>query len=481
MSYALIALSLCIGLFVGAGAASAVMRARAARDAERMALQKQSEWAVLQERSSASERALAEARQALDAAAEDALSSREKAAALQAQIEVERRLQSEKLALLQDAQAKLSDAFQALSAEALRKNNSSFLDLAKQTLDSFQKEAKGDLDLRRQAVEALVQPIRQSLEQVAQQVKAVEDERKLAYGGLIEQVGSLARTQDQLRGETGKLVQALRTPNVRGRWGEIQLRKVVELAGMLAHCDFDEQVSATASEGRLKPDLIVHLPGGKSVVVDAKTPLQAYVEATEAQTEEDRRARLSAHAAQVRKHMAGLGAKDYWKQFQPAPEFVVMFLPGEAFFSAALDQDPGLIETGVNLRVIPASPTTLIALLKGVAYGWQQEALAENAAKISELGRQLYTRLCTAAGYVQGIGKSLKKAVEEYNAAIGSLESRVLVSGRKLGALSESPGELAELEAVEVSPKALQAEDWRAEADPAAGVPSGAPRSSEET
>jgi DNA recombination protein RmuC len=475
------AVVLVVGVLTGASFAALVVRQKMEREVERATLQKQSEMAVLQERATALEMSLSETRQALDTAAADALDSRSKVAALEAQLDGERKLHEEKLGLLNEAQAKFSDVFKALSAEALSNNNRSFLDLAKEALASYRTEAKGDLDLRRQSIEALVLPIKQSLDRVAQQVQTVDNDRKEAYGSLVQQVRSLVGTQELLRSETGKLVQALRTPNVRGRWGEIQLRKVVELSGMLAHCDFEEQVSTNSGEGRLKPDLVVHLPGGKSIIVDAKTPLQAYLEATEAQTDDERRSRLAAHAEQVRGHMAKLGGKEYWREFQPAPEFVVMFLPGEAFFSAALDQDPGLIETGVSMKVIPASPTTLIALLKGVAYGWQQEALAENAARISRLGRELYERLSTAAGHIQGIGRSLKKAVEEYNSAIGSLEARVLVSGRRLGTLASSPGDLAELEPVEAVPRALQAPDWKLETDPAAGATSGAPEPSEES
>jgi DNA recombination protein RmuC len=379
---------------------------------------------------------------------------------LETTIALERKANDEKLAILNQMTEELRESFQALSAEALKSNNQAFLHLAQSTLEKFQSEAKGDLELRQQAVENLVAPIGESLKKVDEQIREMENTRHHAYGTLSEQVRSLIGTQEKLQNETGNLVRALRTPHVRGRWGEIQLRRVVEIAGMLPYCDFAEQETVTTSNGRLRPDLIVKLPGGKNVVVDAKTPLLAYLDAMASADDDVRRQKLAEHAAQVRKHMEQLSSKAYQEQFDPTPEFVVMFLPGETFFSAALEQEPGLIERGVAQKVIPASPTTLIALLKAVAYGWNQEKLARNAREISALGKELHDRLRVFGIYIKNIGKGLDNAAEAYNKAVRSLESRVMVSARRFTELGAPvTEEIAELEPIETRNLTLDFDD----------------------
>src|SRR5271168_1710906 len=384
-------------------------------------------------------------------------------ARLESALESERKINAEKMELVihasEHASEALRNAFKAMASDALKSNNSSFLVIAEETLKRFQSQAKGDLDARQKAVADMVAPVRESLSKVDAQIQQIEKDRVDAYSGLREQVQSLVTTQKELHSQTGNLVRALRTPNVRGRWGEIQLRRVVEIAGMLPYCDFAEQETVTSETGRLRPDLVVKLPGGKRVVVDAKTPLQAFLEAFETNDEETRRACLANHARQVRDHMKTLAGKNYWEQFDPTPEFVVMFLPGETFFSAALEQDSSLIEQGVLSRVIPASPTTLIALLKAVNYGWNQEKLARNAQQISALGKELHDRLRLLAGHITQVGTGLDRAVESYNKAVGSLESRVLVSARKFSELGASVAEdIPELAPIETTARALSFE-----------------------
>jgi DNA recombination protein RmuC len=375
-------------------------------------------------------------------------------------LQEERRSAYEKLNLLQEATENLQNAFKALSADALKSNNQSFLELAKTTLERFQSEAKGELEQRQKAVENLVAPIRQTLENYEQQLQSIEKSRTEAYSGLTQQVHSLLLSEQKLQTETGNLVKALRTPQVRGRWGELTLRKVVELAGMTQYCDFIEQPSVNTEAGRLRPDLIIKLPADKNIVIDSKVPLQAYLDAVNIENEELRRSYLQTHAKQVRQHLQNLSSKSYWEQFEPTPEFVILFIPGESFYSAALDQDPQLFEEGVNQKVILATPGTLIALLRTVAYGWRQERIAESAQAISDLGKALYERLITLARHFDDVGRNLERSVEAYNRALGSLESRVLVAARKFKELGISAqGDILELTSIDRKSREIQSMD----------------------
>ncbi|MDY0065115.1 MAG: DNA recombination protein RmuC [Steroidobacteraceae bacterium] len=379
---------------------------------------------------------------------------------LQTRLDEQQKAAEEKLKLLNEAEMSLSNAFKALSAEALKHNNQSFLQLATASLEKFHETAKGELEARHKAVDSLVAPIKESLQKVDGKLGEMEKSRQSAYAALNEQLRGLVETHlPMLRSETSNLVKALRQPTVRGRWGEIQLRRVVEMAGMIDHCDFFEQQSSTSEEGRLRPDLIVKLPGGKQIVIDAKAPVSAYLEAAEAQDDAARQLHLERHAQQVRSHVTALGRKAYWDAFKPSPEFVIMFLPGEMFFSAALQEDPELIEFGVNEKVVPATPTTLIALLRAVAYGWRQEALAINAQEVADLGKQLYERVARLSGHWSDVGQRLSKAVEAYNKSVVTLESRVLVSARRFAELKAAPsdGEIEAVQQIESLPRALQA------------------------
>lgn len=372
----------------------------------------------------------------------------------------ERKSIDEKIKLLMEAEKKLTEAFDVLASQALRNNNQSFLDLAQTKLKEFQTSAEGDLEKRQTAINALVDPVKESLGKFEEHVNDLEKNRIGAYQELLTQVQGLLATQNQLKLETSNLVRALSSPKTRGRWGEIQLKRVVEMAGMIDHCDFFEQPSVDSGDGRLRPDMIIRLPGGTTIVIDAKTPLAAYLEAIEATDDTTRQLKLADHARQIRNHVNLLSKKSYWEQFDPTPTFVVLFLPGEIFFSAALEQDPALIEIGVNQQVIISTPTTLIALLKAVSYGWRQEKVQINAQKISDLGKDLYDRICTLIGkHFTNLGSSLGKAVEHYNQAIGSLESSVLPGARKFRELeAASPEkELKILEPIEQATRQIQA------------------------
>ncbi len=388
-------------------------------------------------------------------------------ASLRMELSKEREMADEKLAVVASAQQRLSETFQALSAEALRKNNASFLDLAKTSMERFQESAKGDLEKRQTAIGELVKPVRESLEKVDAKIQEIEKTRAGAYEALTHQVKTMMEAQVQLRTETVNLVQALKSPVVRGRWGEVQLRRVVEMAGMLAHCDFVEQTSVTSEAGRLRPDLVVRLPGGKQIVVDAKAPLAAYLESMEERDEAGRLQKLAVHATQIKAHIESLTKKAYWEQFAQAPEFVVLFLPGESFFSAALERDPTLIEYGTERMVILATPTTLISLLKAVFYGWRQQNLAQNAEEISKLGRELYKRVSDMGGHMEKMGRSLNSAVENFNKLAANTESRVLVSARKFRDLepAQPGGEIEPVAPVETAVRQLQAQELLAGRD----------------
>ncbi len=371
--------------------------------------------------------------------------------------ETRQRLEEEKK-LLEDAKAKLTDTFKALAGDTLNTSTTAFLNLAKETLDKVLADARGDIGKRQEAIQGLVKPVAESLAKFEEHVRAIEKDRQEAYSGLTEQLKGLSTSQQQLQKETANLVTALRKPQVRGRWGEMTLRRVVELAGMSGHCDFTEQMTASAEDGRLRPDLVVRLPAGREIVVDAKVSLEAYLDAVAAESEDDRKTALARHAAQVRSHMNALSNKQYWTQFTKAPEFVVMFIPGESFFGAAVDADHSLIEDGLEKHVVLATPTTLIALLRAVAYGWRQEQIAKNAQEISDLGKQIYERMRTMTEHIADIGKGLEKANAAYNSAVGSMEARVLPAARRFKDLGSATGnDITALSPIETTPRTLTA------------------------
>lgn len=382
---------------------------------------------------------------------------------LETELTAERKKKSEKERVFSDLESRFSDVFKALSGDALKENSRSFLQLAKELMNAREVKSNDELDKRKHAIEALLRPMNDSLKQFSEKVGEIEKSRVGTYEALKEQVLSLAEGQTRLRSETGNLVRALSTPRVRGSWGEIQLKKVVELAGMLDHCDFDEQQSKDRDDGsKARPDMIVHLPGNKHIIIDAKAPLEGYLAALEAEEKQDKVSRMKDHARQIRIHIKELGSRAYWEQFENTPEFVILFLPGESFFSAALEIEPGLIDEGVQNKVILAAPTTLIALLKVVAFGWRQENLGEQYQKISALGKQIYDRVADVANNWMTVGKGLRNAVENYNKAVNNLESKVLVSARKFKELPIEPSkkEIIDAPFLDSSPKTLQAPEF---------------------
>ena len=411
---------------------------------------------LLRERQSREE----EARRLTDSLAATNASERaigEQLATLRSTIEAERKASEDKLALLASTESRLSEVFTALATEVMQRNGATFMEMAGGRFGELRAGAAADIDARKTEVEQLVAPLKESLEKLQTVVTGVEKERIGSFATLESQIKTLADGQTRLSAETQNLVKALRAPQVRGQWGELQLRRVVEFAGMERHCDFTEQATVASEDGRLRPDLLVHLPGRKTIVVDSKVALQAYIDALEAPDEATRDAHLVRHAQQLRTHIDQLSAKSYWDQFAQTPDFVILFVPGEAFLSAACQQDPGLYERGFAKGVLLAGPTTLIGLLKTISYGWRQEQIAESAEKLRDLGQELYDRLCKLAEHFAKVGSGLKTAVGAYNSAAGALESRVLVSGRKFMALGvQSPSTLQELEPVEVSVRQLQ-------------------------
>lgn len=358
--------------------------------------------------------------------------------------------------LLEEAKGRLTEAFRALAADALKSSNEDFLRLAEQRFKTLTQEAAGELEARKTAVETLVHPLQQALEAYQKEARELEEKRLREISGVGRQLTEVAQAQTALQRETSNLVNALRAPQVRGRWGEIALRKTAELAGMTKHCDFSEQATVQAEGGRLRPDMIVHLPAKRDIVVDAKVALNAYLEALEASSPEQREAALARHAQQVRMHVKRLASKEYWNQFPQAPDFVVLFIPGEAFFAAAMERDPDLLQDALSSQVLIATPTTFIGLLLTAAYGWRQEQVTENAQRISELGRQVHERLAILVEHFAWVGKSLEKSVEAYNRAVGSLETRVLPAARRFPELDSGSGKpIPALDPIAQTPRVL--------------------------
>jgi DNA recombination protein RmuC len=416
-------------------------------------------WIVLQARRLAELRAVLTQRDGVCAQLQhDLAAAQQECARASAELAAAREASAEKLALLQSAEMKLRDAFAALSSEALRHNNETFLQLARTSLSELQRTASADLDGRHKAIEGIVQPLKDALTKVDAKLQEVDRGRAATEAQLGEQLRSLTQAQQLLQTETNRLSRALRSPNVRGQWGELLLRRVLESAGMVEGSHYDMKESVTAENGRLTPDVIVRLPGGKNVVVDAKVSLTAFLDASECDDDAARDAKLRDHSRQVKEHVTRLASKSYWAHFQPAPDIVVMFVPGEPLLTTALQYDQGLLEYSMGRGVMLASPLTLIALLRAIAYGWQQETVAKNAQEISELGRNLYDRIAKLAEHFENVGRSLAKSVEAYNSAVGTLESRVLVTARRLKDKGVTAGaEFAEVETIDHTPRPLGA------------------------
>ncbi len=362
----------------------------------------------------------------------------------------------EQKALIETMKTEMTDTFNALSSAALKSSSEDFLRLASEHLGKVVADTKGKLGEHQAAMDGMIKPLYETLKRYEEQIRSIEESRHKAYGSLEEQLRALALTHENLQRETSNLVSALRKPQVRGRWGEMQLRRVAELSGMSMHCDFTEQQSMDTEKGRIRPDMIVHLPMEREIVVDSKVSLEAYLDAIAATTEDERKAKMEKHAQQVRSHMNKLASKEYWSQFKQSPEFVVLFIPGESFLSSALDMDNTIIEDGIEKRVIVATPTTFIALLRAIAYGWRQEQLTKNAQEISELGRQLYERMNILVQHFDSIGSNLEKAISAYNKAVGSMESRILPSVRRFKELGVTGAdEIPVIEQIDQTPRNL--------------------------
>jgi DNA recombination protein RmuC len=447
---------LLIGLLVGLGAGIAIGLMARARHSDHAAAEAKIAQGRLVDSQSALSRVSAQCEQATTTLGQMHADN----ARLCAELDQARRASAERTQAWEEDRDRLVGTFAQLSSEALRTNTEQFLTIAESKLKEASDTAKGELGQRQEAISQLLDPLKDLLGRYESGLRQMELERKGAYTGLTEQVKQLASSQDQLKKETQNLVTALRAPQTRGRWGEMQLRRVVEMAGMVNHCDFDVQVTTSGEDGRLRPDMVVHLPGGAHVVVDAKVPLDAFLRATEAEDEETRQAALVAHARQLRTHVDQLSKREYWRQFDPSPDYVVAFVPGDPLLSAAFEQDGTLIEHAMANRVLITTPTTLIALLRAFAQGWRDEAMAENARLVKDLGTELYDRLRVLGGHFAKMHRSLSGTVEAFNDAVGSLESRVLVTARRfpdLSVVGHDAKEVAELRPITSTPRLPQA------------------------
>ncbi len=456
--YSLLALGLLLGIVLGGFAVWFLTRSRIPpgfrkrlEDAEKTAVAVDSRDAELRAQ-------LQERVKELESLRNKIESEQKARTAAESKLQSEREKLLEEKDTLKEARTRLSEAFQALAAQALESNNQAFLQLATQTLKTVHQESQGDLKQRKAEIEALVNPLAKALEKYETDLQAIEGERQRAYGDLRQVLEGVKGTQELLRSETTNLVSALRRPHIRARWGEMTLRRVVELAGMSEHCDFSEKPTLSREDGRYQPDMVVHMPGKLSIPVDAKVPLDAYLDAVTASWEDEKNAHLVHHARQVRAHMEKLSSKEYWDQLERTPEVTVLFLPGEPFFSAAIERDATLFEDAIRNHVLIATPVTLLALLKAVAYGWRQEDIAQNARKISEAGKQVYERFSTMWEHLGSLRAALGQAVDAFNKTLGSIEARLLPSVRKLRELgTTSADEIPEMQPIDRAPRSLAA------------------------